>query len=252
MANKKQKNRAELTILRDEGRIERFQKIARWVSLVGMIVLIGGLAMIFIGEDTQLKVSLQLVSLLVGWLMAQVGLFLTHRYLRKPRPDEVLDKALKKASVNGRVYHYVMPASHVLLTPHGVTTFALKFQQGDISVEGDKWRQGGIGMRRFFGQEGLGNPSRDARFMLGAVNDHIERNVPDLNLEDVPVSVLIVFTHVDKKRVDLKKSTFPAVHHSQVGQFLRQQKGETMPPDLYDTLQQLFDGAATKKGITTS
>jgi hypothetical protein len=178
-----------------------------------------------------------------------VGLFLTQRYLRKPRPDEVLDKALKSASTHGRLYHYAMPASHVLLTPNGVITFALKFQQGDISVDGEKWKQGGLGLRRYFGQESMGNPTRDARFMLGAVSDQIKKNAPDLADLEIPIGVLIVFTHEEKGKLDLKKSDFPAVHHSQVGQFLRQQRGEPLPAEVYAGLQALFDAAAEKKGI---
>jgi hypothetical protein len=169
--------------------------------------------------------------------------------MRKPRPDEVLDKALKSASVTGRLYHFAMPASHVLLTPNGVITFALKFQQGNISVDSDKWKQGGIGIRRYFGQEGMGNPSRDARFMLSAVSDQIKKNAPDLADTEIPMAVLIVFTHEDKKKLDLKKSNFPAVHHSQVGQFLRQQKGDPLSPEVFAGLQAVFDAAAEKKGI---
>ena len=106
-----------MIILRDEKRIKRMTFIAKLFSYGGMVILLGGLALVFIMEDFDRVIWLQMGALFIGWLAAQVGIYLTPRYVRKPRPDQVLDEALRKVARNGRLYHFLLPAPHVLLTP---------------------------------------------------------------------------------------------------------------------------------------
>ena len=80
-----------MIILRDDKRITRMGLIAKITSYGGMAILLAGLALIFIVPDFERVIWLQLGALFVGWLAAQVGIYLTPRYVRSPRPDEVLD-----------------------------------------------------------------------------------------------------------------------------------------------------------------
>ena len=153
----------------------------------------------------------QLVALFVGWMLSQIGIYLGHRYLRDPRPDMVLDETLRKVARNGRIYHYLLPAHHVLLIPTGIIVFVTKYQGGDISVQGDKWKQSGMGLRRFFGQERLGDPSREAALSVEAVASYLNKNAP--LVEEVPIGALIVFTTKGNKNLDLKGSTFRHALH---------------------------------------
>ena len=61
-----------------------------------------GLALVFIVEDFERVILLQLGALFVGWMIAQIGIYLMPRYGRHPRPDEVLDETLRKVAKNGR------------------------------------------------------------------------------------------------------------------------------------------------------
>ena len=93
--------------------------------------------------------------------------------------DLALDKAAGKfARKDGRLYHYVLPAPHVLLLPSAVVVLAAKFQAGRISADGDTWRQAGIGMRRIVGREGLGNPAREAEAMVTRMSAFIDEAAP--------------------------------------------------------------------------
>jgi hypothetical protein len=184
-----------------------------------------------------------MVALLIGWILSQAGIYYAQRFIRSPRPDEVLDDALQKVAKDGRLYHYVLPAPHVLLLPTGIIVITAKYQGGNISVEGDKWKQSGVGLRRFFGQEGLGNPTKDAKHNVGAIAHFLKKNAPEV--EEVPVAAIIVFTTKGIKNLDLKRSTIPAMHYTKIKGYLKQNKGTTkMPQADYDAIRQAFDKKA--------
>lgn len=233
-----------MVIIRDEERIEKLKKRGSQVTLIGFLFLITGFVIVFILRDRPDVILFQTVALVVGFGLSQYGLYLSHRYRRSPRPDEVLDDAVKKAVRGGRFYHYVLPVPHVLLTRAGPIVFVPKYQTGDIVADGDKWRQRGLGFRRFFGQEGLGNPSREAEKMVAALAGYIRKHAPEV--EEVPIGAMIVFTSKNVKNLDVENASIPAMHYSKVKGFLRQ-KGQvnSMPEKDYEALQQAFDEPAT-------
>jgi hypothetical protein len=178
--------------------------------------------------------------LFVGWILSQIGIYLGHRYIRSPRPDEVLDQTLNKVARKGRMYHYSLPAPHVLLLPTGIMLFVAKYQGGKISVEGDKWKQKGLGLRRFFGQEQLGNPSREAENYIKAMASYISKNAPEV--EEVPMAAIIVFTSKGNNELDLEGSDIPALHFTKLKGFMRQRKGDELLGEAdYAALRSAFD-----------
>ncbi len=230
-----------MEIIRDEERIDRMKKRSQQATLVGFLFLIGGFVLVFV--EIQNLILFQMLALLAGWILSQIGIYLAHRYARSPRPDEVLDEAVKPVARQGRMYHYVLPAPHVLLAPAGPIVFNLKYQSGDISVYEDKWRQKGIGFRRFFGQEGLGNPARETEKMIGALASYIRENAPEV--EEVPIGAMIVFTSKDIKNLDVDGSSIPAMHYSKVKGYLKQKGlGKTLPKRDYDSILEAFDEKA--------
>jgi len=230
-----------MVILRDDDYIAKQKKRSQQASLVGFLFLIGGFILVFI--DVPYLTLFQVLALLVGFALSQYGIYLTHRFSRSPRPDEVLDESLKKVARDGRLYHYVLPAPHVLLTKGGPIVFVLKYQIGNIFASGDEWKQTGIGFRRFFGQEGIGNPSRDADKMVAALAGYIREHVPVL--DEVPVAVMIVFTTKNIKNLDVADSSIPAMHYTKVRGFMRQKGfGDPLPKEEYEALQAAFDDAA--------
>jgi hypothetical protein len=231
-----------MEIIRDEERIEKMKKRSQQATLVGFLFLIGGFVLVFFVEN-QNVVIFQLIALLAGWIISQIGIYLAHRYARSPRPDEVLDQAVKPVGRNSRIYHFVLPAPHVLLAPAGPIVFNLKYQSGDIYADGDKWRQKGIGFRRFFGQEGLGNPAKETEKMIANLAGFIRENAP--GVDEVPIGALIVFTSKDIKNLDVKGSSIPAMHYSKVKGFLKQKNlGKSLPKADYDALLEAFDSSA--------
>jgi hypothetical protein len=231
-----------MEIIRDENRIAKMKKRSQQATLVGFLFLIGGFVLVFFIENQNL-IIFQLVALLAGWILSQIGIYLAHRYARSPRPDEVLDEAVKPVGRNSRLYHYVLPAPHVLLAPAGPIVFNLKYQSGDITAYDDRWNQKGIGFRRFFGQEGLGNPARETEKMIAALASYIREHAP--GVDEVPIGALIVFTSKDIKNLDVKGSSIPAMHYSKVKGFLKQKSlGKSLPKNQYNALLEAFDAAA--------
>lgn len=232
-----------MIILRDDKRIQRMGKIGQYVSFLGMGILLLGLVIIFWGNENALLY--QLIALGLGWGVSQIGIYLTHRYSRNPRPDQVLDDAFKNAAKDGRFYHYLLPAPHVLLLPTGVIVINAMYQGGEITADGDKWTQKGVGLRKYFGQEGLGNPSKEVDRYISALANYIRKNAPDL--EEVPMAPMIVFTTKNIKNLDVKNSKIPAMHFSKVKGFLKQKVNTlpAMPADEYQILKAAFDKKAS-------
>jgi hypothetical protein len=161
--------------------------------------------------------------------------------------DEVIDKSARQAASSARMYHYVLPAPHVLLTRSGPIVLVAQYQEGGISVdEKGKWRQKRSGLRRWFGwfgQEGLGNPARDAEARVTALANFIRKNAPEV--EEVPVGAVIVFTSDHATLVDVAQSPFPVVHHTKLNNFLRKNlKGKLLPKADLAALRRAFDEAA--------
>lgn len=231
-----------MIILRDEKRIARLNLLAKVASYGGMGILLLGLALAFVTQDFQRVFLWQLTALFVGWIASQVGIYLTQRYVRRPRPDQVLDEAVRKVARNGRMYHFLLPAPHTLLTPHGIIVFNPRPNTGKISVVGDKWQQKGGVLRRFLGQEPIGNPTQEVERMVEGLANYIRKNAPEV--EEVPIGALIVFTTKGATELDLKESRIPAMHYTKVKGFLRQQKREMLPQDVYDAVRRAFDEKA--------
>lgn len=231
-----------MQIIRNEKRIARLRTVSQVTSLVGMLALIAGMLLIFFGQIEDVF-WYQLLALFVGWLLSQVGIYLAHRYVRAPRPDEVLDEAFGGVAKNGRMYHYLLPAPHVLLLPSGIIVVVAKYQMGQISVQGDAWQQKGLGMRRLFGQEQLGNPTKEVETSVQAIAAFLHKHAPQV--EEVPIAPMIVFTSKGAKELDLKGSAIPALHFTKVKGFLKQQK--QLPPMAtadYVAIREAFDKQA--------
>jgi hypothetical protein len=230
-----------MIVYRDDERIAKLKKRGQRVSIIGFLFLLGGFVLVFI--TVQYLILFQLIALVGGFILTQYGLYLQHRYARSPRPDEVIDDAVKSVARDGVMYHYILPAPHVLLTPSGPIVFNLKYQIGVIQADGDKWSQKGLGFRRFFGQEGLGNPTNEVEKMIKGLAGFISRNAPDV--EEVPIGAMIVFTSKNQDELDVAGSRIPAMHFSKVKGYLRQKgAGQPLPQEDYDALRAAFDEAA--------
>lgn len=215
-------------------------------SAIGILVLLAGMIVTIAVDPATYNSALTLLSLPVGFIVSQIGLYFANRYVRSPRPDERLDEVLDKVAKNSRIYHYVIPSvPHVILTPAGPIVLVAKFQAGNITADGYKWTQKGLGFSRFFGQQGLGNPSTEAEYRVKQLAKFISRNAPTVAEKEIPMSAIIVFTTKDGGELDLKNSTIPALHYTKLRGFWKQRnRDEPLPKEDFEALAEAFDAAA--------
>jgi hypothetical protein len=236
-----------MQIIRDEALVGRRKKVGNIASLLGIAIILGGMIFTWVapGRDVsaQLLIYVPLLTLLVGFIVSSIGMYYVNRWGRSPRPDEVLDRSLKGLSRGYKLYHYALPAPHVLLTPGGPMVLVAKFEGGEFTVEDDKWRQRFSAMRvlGFMGREGLGNPSKDADYLVERMRRYLEENEPELG--EVPVSAVIVFT-AEKVVLNVGETRIPVLRAAKLKGYLRSQADKPLPQETQQRLETLFDAAA--------
>ncbi len=223
--------------------IKRRVQLARRTSLIGMGVLIAGLVASF----NQQYYYLSLPALVIGFILANISAFNANRYLKEPRPDQALTKALRGFDNNFRLFNYCVPIAHVLLTPSRLYTLTVKLQDGQIRKEGGRWRRD-FKLRRllfFFNEEALGNPTRDARDEAARMHQALQKVLGDAT---PPVEPLIVFTHPNVQLQVVESAPgengdVPALTSGDLKKFLRAQpKGTPFPAEMRRQLAELLQG----------
>lgn len=181
-----------MNIIRNDKLIKRNGRIAQFAMFAGLLTLGGGMYVSFAYPE---RVSISMVALLLGFILSQVGIFYMNRWGRKPRPDELIDNALKGLDKKNSLYHYSSPVSHLLVGPAGVWVLLPYHQRGNITYRGGRWRQSGgglmLGYLKIFGQEGLGRPDLEVRSETQAMETFLKKHLPE---EEIPnVQTALVF-----------------------------------------------------------
>ncbi|MBN1314180.1 MAG: hypothetical protein JXA42_01890 [Anaerolineales bacterium] len=236
-----------MQIVRDETLIQKRKKIGQVTSILGMVILLAGMSVYWFGPRMNLSVQLSLylpfIALMVGFILSNIGIFFTNRWGRSPRPDEIIDASLKGLSKDNKIYHYILPLPHILLTPKGIITFVSRIEAGNYSVEGEKWRQQLTMTRilRFLGQEGLGNPTREARDQIVQVEKFINKYIEEL--KEIPIFPCIVFL-AENVNLEIGETEIPVVRATKLKGFVRSLEGKNIAQQEYDMLEELFDRQA--------
>jgi hypothetical protein len=187
-----------MNIIRDESLIKRNARIGQIAMFAGLLVLAGGM---FISFRYPTMVNVSLVSLLFGFILSQVGIFYMNRWGRKPRPDEMIDQALKGLDKRYTMYHYSSPVSHLLVGPSGLWVLLPYHQRGNITYNKGRWRQtgGGLGYTylKIFAQEGLGRPDAEVSSENRSLQDYLKKKLGEDALP--PVQTALVFLNPQAK-----------------------------------------------------
>jgi hypothetical protein len=223
--------------------INRRAKIARWSTMIGLGVLLLGLILSF----NQQYYYWSLPALIVGFLLANVSGFNANRYVKEPRPDQLLAKALRGFDNTFHLFNYTGPIPHILLTPSRVYAVLVKPQDGAIRQQGTRWRRD-FNIRRmflFFGEEGVGNPPREALGVAGRLQRALDDAFGEHTLAVKPI---VVFTNPNAQLVMDETSEngtdeVPVLSGARVKKYLRAQpKGEAINADLRKRLVEFLQG----------
>lgn len=223
-----------MNIICNEQLIQRYRRIANITNLLGMAVLVGGLYITFALPE---MINYSFLALAIGYILTQVGIYLMTRYGRSPRPDELIDTALKGLDKRYSIYHYSSPVPHLLVGPAGIWVLLPKYQRGKITYERNRWRQsGGLGLMfsKIMAQEGIGRPDLDIEAELRNLNKYINKNLPDADLPD-PEAVLI-FTNPDAD-IQIEDAPTPTIPIRKLKEFIRKKaKNKNLSEERADSL----------------
>ena len=227
-----------MDITTNERLINRNARIGQITSIIGLVVLAGGM---FISFTRPEFFTISLIALLVGFGLSQIGIYFGNRWGRRPRPDEILNTALKGLDGRYSLYHYSTPTSHLLVGPAGVWILMPRQQAGTITYDEAKkrWRQkGGNLYLKIFAQENLGRPDLEIGSELHAISNFLEENLPE---EGVPeVNAALILTN-EKVVVDAENAPAPTLDVRKLKDFIRKTaKGKPISSDLVEDVKEVF------------
>lgn len=209
-----------MKIYRDEKRIEQRAKIGKYAGIASLLILGGGMYLSF---QFKTQIWYSLIALILGFALSQISIYFTNQYGRSPRPDQVLDEALKGLDDRYALYHYTTPVSHLLIGPAGIWILLPYHQKGKITYNEKKeeWdRKGGNLYLKFFAQDSIGRPSTEIESAKDRVKTLL-KSLPDLDTP--PLHAALVFTHQDAK-VEADNAPSPTLHALQLKKFIRKQE----------------------------
>ena len=182
---------------------------ARWsniASVGGLLLLMAGIAVpLFL----PVLAGIAYASMIVGMGVSMVGIYFANRWVRKPRPEESLDRVLKSFDDPYRLYHYPsLPCDHLLLTPTGVVVLEPFNLGGNFSYKQNRWKEAmTIGRAlRYIVEEHVGDPIAAARQVEVELDRLFKK---ELGLEAaIPIKSIVVFTH-PAANLDIEESPVP-------------------------------------------
>jgi hypothetical protein len=181
-----------MNIATNEPLVKRNTRIAQVAMIGGLAVLAAGM---FISFRMPERFTLSLAALMVGFILSQIGIYYSNRWARRPRPDEVINKALKGLDGRHTLYHYIAPVSHLLVGPSGVWILLPMHQTGEISFTKGRWKQrGGNFYMKIFAQESLGRPDLEVASEVETIEKFLKQKLGE-DSKTPDIQVALVFTN---------------------------------------------------------
>ncbi len=224
--------------------IERQSRIARYATFGGLGVLLVSLISSFVSIE---NILFSYISLFVGLMLAYMGSTLANKWIREPRADNALAKALKGFDNKHHLYNYLLPASHVLVTPNNLLVFRVKSHDGDISLHNGNWKRARKFSRIFggMGQEPLGNPIAELETEIEKMRALLTPKFASGTV--IPIDGYVVFTDPNVHLM-IENTSVPVVRADELKETLRKAKrGPAPKPGLLDDIERVLDEAASGK-----
>ena len=221
----------------DRHKIASRARLSHIASIGGLAVLLASVVLPMFRQDLA---SISSPLMIIGLATSMVGIYFANRWVKKPRPEDGLDKALKGLSDHHRLYHYpALPCDHLLLAPDGVIVLETVNLSGRFSYKGGRWKEKmtiGRALRSIV-EERLGDPVKAAR----AAENHLkklfdEQIAPGAN---IPVNSLVVFTH-PAVELEIENPPLPVCKLDKLRRHIPN-KPERLPPEVYEQLRQFLE-----------
>ena len=214
-----------MKVYTNEELIQKRKKLASIVTPIAMFSLLGGLATNFLStrgdNPNSIYIFITVGLLAIGFIAATTSAHLVNHWVKEPRVDQVLAKALKGFDNQHILFNHTTKVPHILLSPGGIYAITPKIVNGEISVNERRWRRKFKFSRliRFFGEEGLGNPTVEAETNQAKLESLIKTHLPDS--EEIMVEPVIIFTDPTVE-LTVNDSVIPAMTSNRLKKYLRQ------------------------------
>ncbi|MEJ2351767.1 MAG: nuclease-related domain-containing protein [Anaerolineales bacterium] len=230
-----------MKVIIDQESIRRRARLSHAASLGGLLAILASVAISLWKPQWS---TLTAVILVLGFAISVTGIYYANRWVKKPRPEDTLNQALKSANDQYRLYHYCFPCDHVLLMPNGIAVLETVNLEGEFTYRDGKWRQKitpGRAMR-YFVEEKLGDPIERAKGCASLIKELVANDIDkDANIVVHPI---VVFTN---PFVELKVEKAPIAVCQPKALRNRLPKGlPKMPPDVYRQVQSRLDELASQ------
>ncbi len=233
-----------MNIATNDKLVKRNRRIAQIASITGLVVLIGGMIISFQRQDL---INISFASLIAGFVLSQIGIYFTNRWGRSPRPDELLNQALKGLDSKYALYHYLTPVSHVLVGPAGLWILMARHQKGTVSVYKGRWRHSGGGFiqayLKLFGQENLGRPDLEMQNEIDNLQKYLGKKIPEgFYLPDIRAALVFTNDQVNIQIGEDETPPAPTLPLSKLKEFIRK-TAKTNPLSMakVDQVQQIMN-----------
>jgi len=229
-----------MNIITNDKLVKRNKRIAQIASISGLVVLVGGMIISFQNQEL---INYSFGALIIGFILSQIGIYFTSRWGRNPRPDELINQALKGLDSKYEIYHYTTPASHFLVGPAGLWVLMPRSQRGVISLYRGRWRHSGGGFMqtylKLFGQESLGRPDLEMQNEIDHIQKYLTKKLPDLPLPEIQAALVFTNDQVDIRISEDEIPPAPTLYLSKLKEFMR--KTAKMKPLSLTTVQLITD-----------
>ena len=225
----------------DRQKVNTRAQLANLASVGGMLLLLASVVVpLFIAAWA----AFSWILMVVGLGMAMVGIYYANRWVRKPRPKESLDKALKAFDDHYHIYHYPsrLPCDHILLSPTGLLALEVVNLSGSFYYRNRRWKEAMTFGRalRYIVEERVKDPVLFSQAMVNELKSLIEK---EFNGEVVvPIKALTVFTH-PAAELEIEGASIPACKLEK----LRKQAGivsEKLSDESYEKLSSFLEHLA--------
>jgi len=221
-----------MKIIKNEKLINRNSKIGLFASLAGLAAMGASLFFLnptFKGTTTATQTGILFAAVVVALILTQVSFYYGNRFGRRPRPDELLDNALKGTSGEYAIYHHSTVVPHLLIGPTGMWVLLPIRQKGKVAFVKNRWKASGGGITqaymRIFGQESLGRPDLEAQYQIQRLSKFIAGKPGSETLPEI--SAALVFLDAELE-LQAEGSPLPAMPLKKLKEFIRKKPKETL------------------------
>jgi hypothetical protein len=221
-----------MKIFIDQPKVNARARLANLASVGGLILLLASVVMPLLLPSWS---KAAYVLMFAGMGVAMIGIYFANRWIRKPRPEASLAKALKSFDDKYSLYHYpALPCDHLLMTPTGVIMLEVINLAGKFSYKGGKWKEAMTVGRalRYIVEERVTNPILTAKQEAQELGQLLSKacNADCSSL----IRSVVVFTH-PLVQLDIENPPIPVCKVEKLKKQISS-KAPRLTPELYEKL----------------